>query len=157
MTEATAERRPGHALGHPAVAYFLLCVGLWVAVDWGTAGGFRPSYLARYMPGLLLFYLGYPAVFVWFVFRLRMGTSGLLAATALAIVVVEVMFVHNPWLTTLPLLLVGIPLALAVYAPLTFFPLWVVRGEMARHRRLVAALVAVEAAVTLLTVLGSGG
>ena len=54
----------------------------------------------------------------------------------------------------LPLLFVGIPLAFAVYAPLTFFRLWIVQGEMGRRRRLVWALVAVEAAVTVLTIGG---
>ncbi|MBN2176029.1 MAG: hypothetical protein JW722_00025 [Demequinaceae bacterium] len=139
------------------LTFFLLGVALWVVVDWGTAGGFRPSYFASYMPALLVFYLGCPAVFTYLVFRRRVGTRGLIVATLVEIVVVEVIFTGNPWLTSVPLLFVGIPLAIAVYAPLTFFPLWIVRGEMGRHRRLVWALVAVEAAVTFLTVAGAGG
>jgi hypothetical protein len=136
--------------------YFGLCCLLWVVVDFGTAGGFRPSYLATYMPALLIFYLGYPAVFTYLVYWRRAGTRGLLLATAVAMFVVEVVFVGNPWLIAPPMLFVGIPLALAVYAPLTFFPLWIVRGELDRHRELVRGLVAVEVFVMALTTLGRG-
>jgi hypothetical protein len=105
--------------------------------------------------GLLVFYLGCPAVFTYLVFRQRIGTRGLIVATLVEIVVVEVLATGNPWLTTVPLMFVGIPLAIAVYAPLTFFPLWIVRGEF-RHRRVVWTLIAIEAVVTFLTVAGSG-
>jgi hypothetical protein len=138
-------------------AYFLLCFLLWVVVDLGTAGGLRLSYFARYMPALLVFYLGYPLVFTWLIFRRRLGSRGLFAATLVAILVVEAVFTGNPWVVSLPLCLIGIPLAVAVYAPLTYFPLWAVRGELARHRRTVLALACVEVAVTVLTALGSGG
>jgi hypothetical protein len=139
------------------LTYFGLCFLLWVVVDFGTAGGFRPSYFATYMPALLLFYLGYPAAFTFLVYGRRLGPRGLLVGTAVAIFVVEVLFVGNPWLVVPPLLFVGIPLALAVYAPLTFVPLWAVRGELGRHRRTIAGLVAVEVAVMTLTTLGKGG
>lgn len=66
---------------------------------------------------LLVFYLGCPAVFTWLLFRRRMGTRGLVVATLVEIAVVEVLATRNPWLTSVPLLFVGIPLAIAVYAP----------------------------------------
>jgi hypothetical protein len=153
------ERMPARGaarLGGPG-AYFLLGFLLWVAVDLGTAGGLRLGYFARYMPALLVFYLGYPLVFTWLVFRRRLGSRGLFAATLVAILVVEAVFTGNPWVVSFPLCLIGIPLAVAVYAPLTYFPLWAVRGELGRHRRTVVALVCVEAVVTALTALGSGG
>jgi hypothetical protein len=146
---ATSRRQAG--------AYFLLCLALWVVVDWGTAGGFGLSYFATYMPALLVFYVGYPLVFTYLVFGRRLGAGALLAATVVAILIVEALFVHNPWVMAFPMLLVGIPLALAVYAPLTFFPLWAVRGEMGRHRRTVVALCCVEAVVMALTTFGAGG
>jgi hypothetical protein len=98
-----------------------------------------------------------PAVFTYLVFRQRLGTRGLIVATLVEIVVVEVLATGNPWLTSVPLLFVGIPLAIAVYAPPTFFPLWIVRGEMGRRRRVVWALVAVEAVIMFLTVVGEVG
>lgn len=137
-----------------ALAHFLMGVALWIAVDWGTAGGFRPSYFAAYMPELLVFYIGYPAVFTYLVFRCRFGTRALLVATLVAIFVIEVLFTRNPWLMVPPLLFVGIPLAIAVYAPLTFFPLWIVRREISQHRRLVWFLIAIEAALSALTMKG---
>ncbi len=140
-----------------ARGYFLLCFLLWVVVDLGTAGGFRLSYLARYMPALLIFYIGYPLVFTFLVFRRRLGGRGLFVATLVAILVVEAVFTGNPWIVAFPLCLVGIPLAIAVYAPLTYFPLWAVRGELGRHRRMVVALCCVEAVVMALTTLGKGG
>jgi hypothetical protein len=140
-----------------ARGYFLLCFLLWVVVDLGTAGGFRLSYLARYMPALLTFYVGYPLVFTYLVYRRRLGGRGLFVATLVAIFVVEAILTGNPWLIAFPLCLVGIPLAIAVYAPLAYFPLWAVRGELGRHRRMVVALCCVEAAVMALTTLGKGG
>ena len=140
-----------------ARGYFLLGVLLWVVVDFGTAGGFRPSYFARYMPALLVFYVGYPLAFTYLIFRRGLGGRGLFVATLIAIFIVEAVFTGNPWIIVFPLCLIGIPLAIAVYAPLTYFPLWAVRGEMGRHRRTVVALCCVEAVVMGLTTLGKGG
>ena len=137
-----------------AARYFVAGVLLWIVVDFGTAGGFRPSYLVRYGPALLVFYLGYPLFFTALAFGRGWSERRLLAATLVAIVIVEVAFTGNPLVTTFPAMLFAIPLAVAVYLPLTFFPLWWVRGEMGWHRRLVVFLTAVEVAVMLLTVLG---
>jgi hypothetical protein len=153
-TETIVSRAPRF---EGARGYFLLCFLLWVVVDLGTAGGFRLSYLARYMPALLIFYIGYPLVFTFLVFRRHLGGRGLFVATLVAILVVEAVFTGNPWIVAFPLCLVGIPLAIAVYAPLTYFPLWAVRGELGRHRRMVVALCCVEAVVMALTTLGKGG
>ena len=140
----------------PAAArrYFVASALLWAAVDLGTAGGFRLSYLQTYGPTLLIFYLGYPLVFTALVFRWHWTETRLLAATLVAIAIVEILATGNPLLLTFPAMLLTIPLALAVYAPLTFFPLWYVRGELGSHRRLVVSLIAVEVLVTALTVLG---
>ncbi len=139
-----------------APAYFGLGVFFWVLVDFGTAGGFRLSYFERYGPSLLVFYLGIPAVFTALVFLFRAGEKILFLATLVAIFVVEVLFTGNPLIAGFPACLIGIPLAIAVYAPLTFFPLWIVRGQIRAHWKIVALLSIVEAAVTFMTVFGSG-
>jgi hypothetical protein len=139
-----------------ALRYLLLCFALWIVVDWGTAGGFRMAYFETYMPTLLLFYLGYPAIFTWLVFGLKLSEKWLFAATLVAIFIVEVLFVHNPLVMNFPVCLAGIPLAVAVYAPLTYFPLWIVRGEVRRHLALMIFLTLVELAVIFLTTFGSG-
>ena len=136
--------------------YFLLGVLLWAVVDFGTAGGFRLAYFQTYGPTLLLFYVGYPLIFTVLIFKQHWSERRLFVATLVAIFVVEVVFTRNPLLMTFPALLAGIPLAVAIYTPLTFFPLWFVREEMARHRKLVVTLTLVEIVIMILTTFGRG-
>ncbi|MGB7537117.1 MAG: hypothetical protein WBM17_01135 [Anaerolineales bacterium] len=135
--------------------YFLLCALLWVIVDWGTAGGFRPAYFEKFGFSLLVFYIGYPAVFSILIFIFHWGEGLLFAATLAAIFIIEVVFTGNPLLTSFPRLLFGIPLSIMVYAPLTFFPLWIVRGQVGRRKRIMLFLAGVEMTVMMLTVLGA--
>jgi hypothetical protein len=137
--------------------YFLLGVLLWVIVDFGTAGGFRISYFETYGATLLLFYIGYPLVFSILIFKLRWNERRLFLATLVAIFVVEILFTRNPLVMTFPALLLGIPLAILVYAPLTYFPLWMVRKEMQEHRQLIIVLILVELIVMMLTTFGNPG
>ncbi len=137
--------------------YFFLGFLLWVLVDFGTAGGFRIVYFEKYGATLLLFYIGYPLTFSLLVFKLQWNERRLFFATLAAIFVVEVLFTRNPWVMTFPALLVGIPLAIMVYAPLTYFPLWFVRKEMGKHMALITGLVIVELIVMMLTMFGNSG
>jgi hypothetical protein len=137
--------------------YFFLGVLLWALVDFGTAGGFRISYFQTYGPTLLLFYIGYPWIFSILIFKLHWNEHRLFLATLLAIFVVEVLFTRNPLVMTFPAMLLGIPLAILVYAPLTYFPLWFVRKEMTRHRILITGLIIVELIVMMVTTFGNSG
>jgi hypothetical protein len=138
-----------------SLEYFLLGILLWVIVDWGTAGGFRPAYLEQFGPSLLVFYAGYPAVFTILIFVFHGRDGNLFLATLAAVFIIEVVFTGNSWLTVFPQCVIGIPLSVMVYAPLTFFPLWVVRGETGRRKCIMGALTAVEITVILLTVFGA--
>src|SRR5512146_1002673 len=135
--------------------YFFVGVLLWVLVDFGTAGGFRIAYFEKYGATLLLFYIGYPLIFSVLIFRLQWSERRLFFATLAAIFVVEVLFTRNPWVMTFPALLAGIPLAILVYAPLTYFPLWFVRKETGKHKALITGLVIVELIVMMLTTFGN--
>jgi len=135
--------------------YIAFCFLLWVFVDLGTAGGFRLSYFSDHGPLLLAFYLGYPLIFAFLIFRLHWSGWRLLLATAVAIVVIEGVFTRNPWLVSFPLMLFGVPLAMCVYAPLTYFPLWIVRGEMGRHRGMAIFQSLVVLAVMFLSTFGA--
>lgn len=137
--------------------YFFLGVLLWALVDFGTAGGFRISYFQTYGPTLLLFYIGYPWIFSILIFKLHWNERRLFLATLLAIFVVEVLFTRNPLVMTFPAMLLGIPLAILVYTPLTYFPLWLVRKEMTQHRILITGLIIVELIVMMLTTFGNSG
>jgi hypothetical protein len=137
-----------------AAKYILYGFLLWVFIDWGTAGGFRFSYFRTYGPLLLVFYIGFPAVFACLIFHRRFSERALLLATAVEIFLVEAVFTGNPFVLSFPLLLLGIPLAFCVYAPLTYFPLWIVNGEMGRHKGLILFLSLVVLAVMFLTTFG---
>jgi hypothetical protein len=134
--------------------YFLLGVLLWAFVDFGTAGGFRVTYFTKYGLTLLLFYVGYPFVFSVLIFKLRWSERRLFLATLAAIFIIEVIFTRNPLLMTSPALILGIPLAVMIYSPLTFFPLWFVRKEIEKHRILILGLTIVELIIMMLTTFG---
>jgi hypothetical protein len=78
----------------------------------------------------------------------------LFLATLAAIFVVEVVFTRNPLLMTFPALILGIPLAVMIYSPLTFFPLWFVRKEISKHRVLILGLTIVELIIMMLATFG---
>lgn len=137
--------------------YFFLGFLLWVLVDFGTAGGLRIAYFEKYGATLLLFYTGYPLLFSVLIFKYHWDERRLLLATLVAIFVVEVLFTRNPLVTKFPALLLGIPLAIMVYAPLTYFPLWFVRKELGEHKLLIIGLVIVEFIVIMLTTFGNPG
>jgi len=139
-----------------ALGYVLLGFALWVIVDLGTAGGFRLSYFTAHGPLLLAFYLGFPLAFAYLIFRRDWSGWRLFLATGVAILLVEGVFTRNPFVLSFPLMLAGIPLAICVYAPLTYFPLWIVNGEMRKHTAVVAFLSLVVLAVMFLTTFGSG-
>jgi hypothetical protein len=101
--------------------------------------------------------VGYPLAFSILAFRLRWSEGRLFGATLAAIFLIEVVFVGNPLLTTFPALLAGIPLAVAIYTPLTYFPLWFAHGDLGRHRRLIAVLIPVELIIMTLTTIGNPG
>lgn len=144
--------------GRPTtIPYILYGFLLWVIVDWGTAGGFRLSYFIEHGPLLLVFYLGFPIAFAYLIFQRHWSQRKLLLATAAAILLVEAIFTGNPFVLSFPLMLVGIPLAFCVYAALTYFPLWIVNGEMGKHKVIAAILSLVVVAVACLTTFGGSG
>lgn len=144
-----------YAVQHPAIVYAILSFLLWIIVDWGTAGGFRVRYFQTYGLTLLFFYFLYPVIFTFLIFKMKMGNRGLFISTLVAIFIVEVIFTRNPLVMTFPACLLGIPLAIAIYLPLTYFPLWFVKGVLGSHKVLIAFLVFCEIGVMFLTTFGN--
>ena len=138
-----------------ALRYIIYGFILWVIVDLGTAGGFRLSYLSEHGPLLLLFYLGFPLAFAYLIFRRHWSGWKLFLATVVAIILVEGVFTGNPFVLSFPLMLVGIPLAICIYAPLTYFPLWIVNREMGNHKAVAVILSLVVFVVMFLTTFGT--
>jgi hypothetical protein len=110
--------------------YVLYGFVLWIIIDLGTAGGFRLSYFFTHGPLLLAFYLGCPIAFAYLIFRWHWAGWKLFFATVVAIIL--------------------------VYLPLTYFPLWIVNGEMGRHKAVAAFLSLVVLAVMFLATFGAG-
>jgi hypothetical protein len=135
--------------------YVLYGFVLWVIIDLGTAGGFRLLYFSIHGPLLLAFYLGFPIVFAYLIFRWHWAGWKLFLATVVAIILVEGVFTGNPFVLSFPLMLAGIPLAICIYSPLTYFPLWIVNGEMGRHKAIAAFLSLVVLVVMFLTTFGA--
>ncbi len=138
------------------VKYIVIGFLLWVIIDLGTAGGFRLSYLTSHGPLLLVFYIGYPLVFAYLIFRRNWRGWRLFLATAVAILAIEGAFTRKPFVIAFPLMLVGIPLAICVYAPLTYFPLWIVDQDVGMHRAAVVSLSMVVIVIACLTTFGAG-
>ena len=139
----------------PSTKYFILSVLLWVIIDWGTAGGFKVNYFTKYGITLLLFYVIYPLTFTFLVFKAKLNQKALFVATFAAILIVEVIFTRNQLVMDFPICLLGIPLAVLIYLPLTYFPLWYVRGEMHKHKALIIFLIICELAIMFLTTFGN--
>jgi hypothetical protein len=138
-----------------ALQFIFFCMVFWVIVDWGTAGGFRLTYFEKNGPTLLLFYIGYPLVFSILIFKFHWNEKRLFLATLGAIFIIEAVFTRNPLVITFPAMMLGIPLAIMVYAPLTFFPLWIARKEVNSHWILMLFLGTIEMILMLLTTFGN--
>lgn len=132
--------------------YILWGALLWFIVDFGTAGGFNVYYLIR-NPHIVLFIIGYPLIFAYLIFSRNWNGKKLFGATVAAMFAIEGVLTRNPFVLAFPLLTLGIPLAVCIYAVLTYSPLWIVNGELGKHRRIVIALSAVVAIIIMLSVI----
>jgi len=144
---------------HDWLRYFFLAMLAWVIVDFTTTAaiGNPLAYYSKYMPALLIFYVGYPLVFSTLIYKFRLGSRALLLAMIAGIVVVEVVATHNMLLVTLPVCLLAIPLSLAHYGMVTFMPLWIAERTIGRNRKWAAATLAVWAVGVLLNILTQFG
>ena len=116
--------------------YFLLAVLAWLIVDFTTteAIGNPHGYYSKYMPALLVFYLGYPLVFAVLRYKLLLGPKGLFAA-----------------------MLAAIPISLAHYGMVTFLPMWLTEGTLSRNKKWAVATITVFAAGVILNILTQYG
>ncbi len=137
-----------------SIQYFLLSVILWFVVDFGTAGGFRFYYYEKIWPTILLFYLGFPLIFSLLIFRLKWNNRRLFFGMLVTVFIVEILFTRNPLLMSFPNLLWGIPLAVLIYIPLVYFPLWLIRKAIKQHLMIILLCSISVLTVTLLTIFG---
>jgi hypothetical protein len=136
--------------------YIAWALPIVFVVDFGTAGGFNPSYFTRHGPhfalGLLIVYLIYALSFSYLIFNRKWDNKRLLVAICIAIALNEGILVRNPFVVTFPLLLFGIPLAICIYTFETFCPLWIVQNEMKKHKRTIMLLATIVTATMIVSV-----
>ncbi len=135
--------------------YFVGAVLAWVVVDFTTTAaiGEPARYYSKYMPALLVFYLGYPLVFCVLIYGFGLGGRGLFLAMLAGIAVVELCFVRNRLLLTPPICLLAIPISLGHYGMVTFLPKWVVERSFRKNRKWAAATLSAWGLGVLLNIL----
>lgn len=140
-----------------ALKYCITGIIFWVAVDFATTKGIVSpyAYYSMHFPAILIFYIGYPLVFSFLIFRGNLKGKGLFAATIIAMLIVEVLFTHNAAIFSFPLLLIGIPAAIAIYSFITFVPKWIVDGTVRANLGKTMIMLASVILISLLNVLGS--
>jgi hypothetical protein len=131
--------------------YLLLSIIFWTVVDFTTV--FSPDLMrwSSYMPGILIYYIGYPLAFSLLIYKARIGGWKLFALTAFGALLAEMVFFHNPLVLSFPVLLLGVPLAIAIYSFITYAPLWIVEGKVKENKAKLILLSAAWALVSILT------
>jgi hypothetical protein len=139
------------------LSYFLVSVLFWFVVDFTTTKAIKNpvAYYSAYMPLMLIFYVGYPLIFTFLIYRLKLAGLWLFILVALGAFVVEVIFTHNPLLLNFPLMLIGIPAALCIYSLLTYIPKWIIDSEISMNKWKITALVVVYVLISLASVAGN--
>ena len=137
--------------------YFLLGILFWIIVDFTTTEAIRNpvKYYSTYMPALLIFYIGYPLVFSFLIYKFNFIGKKLFIAALIGAFVVEVIFTHNPLLITFPLMLIGIPAAVSIYSLITFAPKWIVNRELKKNKWKLIIMVIVYLFISLASLFGS--
>ena len=134
-----------------SLRYFVLGVIFWIVVDYTTA--FNPDFQRwlDHMPEIWLFYLGYPLLFTFLIYKKGWTGWKLFLPMLLGAFVVEVIFTHNVLLYTFPIMLVMIPIALCIYGFITYTPKWIVEKKILEHKILSLLFAAVWVIVSFLS------
>jgi hypothetical protein len=130
--------------------YTLTGIIAWVVVDFTTAFNPDVQRWIRHMPLIWAFYIGYPLLFAYLIYRRRWSDRKIAYAMLVSAFVIEVILSSNALLYTFPMMLVMNPIAAAIYGVVTFIPKWLVEGEIRERKRTVLLLVAVWIAVSIM-------
>ncbi|MBU7024808.1 MAG: hypothetical protein HXS40_11645 [Theionarchaea archaeon] len=137
--------------------YFIIGVMFWLLVDWTTA--FQPD-LQRwltYWPEIWMFYLGFPLIFAFLIYRRMWSDRKIFVATLFEVFIVEIVFTHNVLLYTFPIMVLALPVGIILYSILAFVPKWIVDKELKRNKWKLTLMVVVWAFVSLATYVGNSG
>jgi hypothetical protein len=131
--------------------YFLIGTIFWVVVDWTTA--FNPDFerWLSYMPEIWLFYIGYPLIFAFLIYRRKWADWRVFLVMLVGAFTVEVVLTGNRLLYTFPIMLIGIPVAISIYSLLTFAPEWIVGNRIRQNKRKMIIMIIVWILVSIST------
>ncbi len=137
--------------------YLLAGTIFWVVVDWTTA--FNPDFerWLSYMPEIWLFYVGYPLIFAFLIYRRKWSDWRVFLAMLVGAFIVEVVLTGNRLLYTFPIMLIGIPVAISIYSLLTFAPKWIVENRIRQNKRKMILMIIVWILVSISTFANSLG
>ena len=130
--------------------YTLTGIAAWVIVDFTTAFNPDVQRWISHMPTIWAFYIGYPLLFAYLIYRRRWSDGRIIAAMLVSAFIIEVVLSGNALLYTFPMMLVMNPVAAAIYGVVTFIPKWLVEGEIRKRAKVTAILVAVWIVVSIL-------
>jgi hypothetical protein len=125
----------------------------WVVVDFTTAFNPDVQRWIRHMPLIWAFYIGYPLLFAYLIYKRRWSDRKITYAMLVSAFVIEVVLSDNALLYTFPIMLVMNPVAVAIYGVVTFIPKWLVEGEIRKRTKTTFLLLAVWVVVSILNYL----
>ena len=130
--------------------YVFTSIIAWVVVDFTTA--FNPDIQRwiRHMPLIWAFYIGYPLLFAFLIYKRRWSDRKIVSAMLVSAFIIEVVLSNNALLYTFPIMLIMNPIAVAIYSTVTFIPKWLVEGEIRKRTKMIFLLVAVWVVVSIL-------
>ena len=138
------------------IKYFLIGTIFWIVVDFTTTKAVKnPAlYYSKYMPALLIFYIGFPLLFSLLIYKYKMSDRRIFASTIAEAFVVEIVFTHNPLLYTFPIMILAIPITISLYSLIVFTPKWIVEGTVSANKRKLIVMLVVWMLVSLANIFG---
>lgn len=142
---------------HKQLKYVIFGVIFWFLVDFTTTNAVRNPgfYYSTYMPALLLFYIGYPLIFSFLIYRFDFEGKPLFITTLIAAFFLEAVVFQNSLLYTFPMMLIGVPAAIFLYSFITYGPKWITNKEIKNKKWKLIVLILIYVFISLATVLGN--
>ena len=131
--------------------YLIVGIFFWVVVDYTTA--FNPDFgnWVNHMPSIWIFYIGYPLLFGFLIYKKKWNAEKTFYLMLIVASILEIILSNNSLLYTFPVMLVMIPVAVCIYAFLTFTPKWIVEKEIIANKKKVILLALVWVIVSILS------
>ena len=92
----------------------------------------------------------FPSIFTFLIYKRNFGDWKLFLTMIIEIFIVEIVFTRNALLYTFPIMLIMIPIAICIYAFITYIPLWFVENKLKENKWKIGILVIVWVIVTIL-------